>query len=190
MKAGSMYIKVFLAIVLIMGVYAGTAAAQAPAGLTVWNDSPWQLSATAKGYEFDDPASPPSGKVRGTIKFQAVMEIVEAGEPAAPTGEIRITLYNAGKDEVCQPADDYGTLVLNYVAGDSTAFIAESDPVASTMPIKGLFYFSGKANNKGWNGKVETLAAYLTADLNPFEGIGLNIKGSIKDLKCGPPDGM
>jgi len=179
-----------MAIVLIMGVYAGASAANgAPAGLVIWQDTPWQLSATAKGYEFDDVASPPSGKVRGTLKFQAVMEVVLSEDLVpVPTGEIRITLYEAEKAEVCGTTI-FGTLVLNYVAGDSTAFIAESDPdpLASTLPIKGLFYFSGKSTNKGWNGKVETLAAYLLADLDPFEGIELTIKGSIKDLKCTPP---
>lgn len=185
MKAGSMCVKVFLAMVLIMGVYAGTAAAQVPAGLTIWQDSPWQLSAKVKGYEFDDPASPPSDKVSGSVKFQAVMNVVQAGDPLAPTGVIEITLYEAGKD-ACE-ISAFGTLVLNFVAGDSTAFIAESDPDASTQPIKGLFYFSGKESKKGWSGKVETLAAYLTADFDPFEGIGATIKGSIKDLKCTLP---
>lgn len=182
MKAGSMCVKVFLAMVLIMGVYAGTAAAQAPADLTIWQDSQWQLSAKVKGYEFDNPAAPPSGKVSGSEKLQAVMNVVQDG--GVPTGVIEITLYEAGKD-ACEL---YGTLVLNFVTGDSTAFIAESDPEASTPPIKGLFYFSGKESKKGWTGKAETLAAYLYADLDdPFEGIGLTIKGSIKELKCTPP---
>lgn len=186
MKTGSMCVKVFLAMVLIMGVYAGTAAAQVPAGLAIWQDSPWQLSAKVKGYEFDDPASPASGKVSGNVKFQAVMNVVQAGDPQVPTGVIEITLYEAGKDACAVSA--FGTLVLNFVAGDSTAFMAESDPVASTAPIKGLFYFSGKEKKSSWTGKVETLAAYVYADLDPFEGLGLTIKGSIKDLKCTLPE--
>jgi hypothetical protein len=179
----------FVLMVFIMGVYVGTATAQVvpPAGLTVWQGSEWQISATAKGYEFDTVTNPPSGKVKGTIKFQAVMDVVLTDD-VTPTGEIRVTLYQVG-DGPCD-VSSFGTLVMNYVAGDSTAFAAESVPALSTLPVTGVFYFSGSSGNKGLKGKVETVGAYLIADLDPFETIGLNIKGSVKDLKCTPLNGL
>lgn len=187
MRVVSMCVKCFLAAVLVIGIYAGTAAAQVtpPPGLTIWDVSEWQLSVTPKGYEFDDPTSPPSGKVTGTTKLQAVMNVIRTPELTV-TGEIVINLYESGGG-ACAIATLFDPLVLNFVAGDSTAFIAEVNPATSALPIKGLLYFSGKSNSKGWNGKVETLGAYVYGDLNPFEGIGINIKGSIKDLKCDRP---
>ncbi len=71
MKAGSMCAKVFLAMVLIMGVYAGTAAAQVPAGLTIWQDSPWQLQrAKVKGYSSMALPTHRATKVSGSVKFR------------------------------------------------------------------------------------------------------------------------
>jgi hypothetical protein len=177
-----MCVKCFLAAVLIMGVYAGTAAAQgAPAGLTVWDNSEWQITVKAKGYEFANVDNAPNDKVSGTVKLQAIMDVITTPELTV-TGEIRITLFDSGSGNCT--VSEFGTLVLNYVFGDSTEFAAETDPVASTLPIKGVLFFSGKSTTKGLSGKVSTLGAYVIADFNPWETLGLTISGNVKDLKC------
>jgi hypothetical protein len=184
MRAVSMCVKCFLAAVLIMGIYVGTAAAQgAPAGLTVWDESPWQITVKVKGYEFANIDNAPTDKVSGSVKLQAVMDVIRTDDiTATPTGEIRIFLFDSGKENCDLSA--FGTVVLNYVSGDSTEFAAEIDPAASTLPIKGVLFFSGKSTTKGLSGKVSTLGAYVIADFDPFETLGLTISGNVKDLKC------
>jgi hypothetical protein len=185
MRAVSICVKCFLAAVLIMGVYAGTAAAQlAPPGLTAWDNSEWQITAKVKGYEFDSLLNAPSDKVSGTVKLQAVMDVVTTPELTV-TGEIRITLYDSGKG-TCSTSN-FGTLVLNYVAGNSLEFVAESDPDLSRLPIKGLFFFSGKSTTKGLSGKVSTLGAFVFKNFNPWETLGVTISGNVKDLQCTAP---
>lgn len=185
MRALSMCVKCFLAAVLIVAVYAGTAAAQgAPAGLTFWDNSEWKITVKAKGYEFDSLLNAPSDKVRGNVKLQAVMDVITTPELTV-TGEIRILLYDSGSGDCSESA--FGTLVLNYKAGNSLEFVAESDPVLSTLPIKGLFFFSGKSTSRGLSGKVSTLGAFLFENFDPWETLGLTISGNVKDLQCTAP---
>jgi len=185
MRVVSLSVKCFLAAILIVGIYSGTAAAQpAPPGLTAWDNSEWQITAKLKGYEFDSLLNAPSDKVNGTVKLQAVMDVITTPELTV-TGEIRILLYDSGKGPCSVSA--FGTLVLNYVSGNSLEFVAESDPDLSTLPIKGLFFFSGKSTTKGLSGKVSTLGSYVFADFNPWETLGVTISGNVKDLKCTAP---
>jgi hypothetical protein len=180
MKTSSVVGKLFLAVVLVMGIYIGTAGA-APADFAVWNGSEWQITITDKGYGFNDPDAAPHGKVRGTTKVWGLMNIETAAE--VPTGLITVTLYEAKHGDCVA----IGDLVLNYLAGDSTAFVAESDPVASYAPIKGIFYFSGKLDVDVLNkGKVVTLGAYQASgvDPDPFEAFGINLTGTTKALQC------
>lgn len=183
MKTCSVVGKLFLGVVLVMGMYIGTAGA-APADFGVWNGSEWQITITDKGYGFNYPDLAPHGKVRGTTKVWGVMNIET---PETPTGLIIVTLYEAKKG-VC--GESIGNLVLNYLAGDSTAFVAESDPIASYAPIKGIFHFSGKLDvDVLHKGKVETLGAYQASDFDPdlFEAFGINLKGTTKALGCTIP---
>jgi hypothetical protein len=187
-----MCVKCFLAAVLIMGVYAGTSEAQllVPDGLTAWDNSTWQITVKAKGYEFDSLLNAPSDKVSGTVKLQAVMDVIRTDDiTATPTGEIRIRLFESGKG-ACKDSD-FGTLVMNYKAGNSLQFATETNPadfpVGSTLPIKGALFFSGKSTTKGLSGKVSTLGAYVIANFNPWETLGLTISGNVKDLQCTLP---
>lgn len=182
MKTGSVLGKLFLAVVLVMGFYVGTANA-APADFAVWEGSQWQMTITDKGYGFNSPDAPPHGKVRGTDKVWGVMSI-ELGELDVPTGLITMTLYDSDCAFI-------GDLVLNYLAGDSTAFVAESDPdplLSTYAPIKGVFSFAGKMDDDGLHkGKVATLGAYQAAGDDPFEAFGVNLKGTTKVLGCTLP---
>jgi hypothetical protein len=181
MKTSNVVVKLFLAVVLVMGIYIGTAGA-APADFAVWNGSEWQITITDKGYGFNAPNAAPHGKVRGTTKVWGVMNIET---PETPTGLITVTLYEAKYGDCVV----IGDLVLNYLAGDSTAFVAESDPT-SYAPIKGIFYFSGKLDvDVLHKGKVATLGAYQASgvDSDPFEAFGINLKGTTKALQCTLP---
>lgn len=167
-----------------MGVYSGTAAAQlAPDGLTAWDNSEWQITVKAKGYEFDSRLNAPSDKVSGTIKLQAVMDVIRTDDiTATPPGEIRIYLYDSGKGNCA--LSEFGVIVLQYVSGNSLQFAAETVPLASTLPITGVLFFSGNSTTKGLSGKVSTLGAYVIDDFNPFETLELSISGNVKDLQC------